>query len=110
MKHKESINFTINHRFSGIKEGDLVGVKTTLRDVQAQLLFKISANDILIGHSLESDLRAVKVLHSTVVDTSVVFPHKMGPPYKRALRTLAVEQIQRIIQNDGEFHICMLLL
>ena len=80
----------------------MIGVKTTLRDVQAQLLFKIDAKDILIGHSLESDLRAVKLLHSTIVDTSVVFPHKMGPPFKRALRTLAVEQIRRIIQNDGK--------
>jgi len=93
-----------NTRFSGIKESDLIGVKTTLRDVQAQLLFKIDAKDILIGHSLESDLRAVKLLHSTIVDTSVVFPHKMGPPFKRALRTLAVEQIRRIIQNDVDGH------
>ena len=88
-------------RFSGIKEADLAGVRTTLRDVQAQLLFQVAARDILVGHSLESDLRAVKLLHSRVVDTAIVFPHKMGPPYKRALRTLAVEQIQRIIQNDG---------
>ena len=76
-------------------------MRTTLRDVQAQLLFQVAARDILVGHSLESDLRAVKLLHSRVVDTAIVFPHKMGPPYKRALRTLAVEQIQRIIQNDG---------
>ena len=76
-----------------------MGVKTSLRDVQAQLMYKLDAKDILIGHSLESDLRAVKMLHSKVVDTSVVFPHKMGPPFKRALRTIAVEQIQRIIQD-----------
>ena len=90
-----------NTRFSWIKEADLIGVTIRLRDVQAQILFKIKAKDIMISHSLESDLRAVKMLHSVVVDTAVVFPHKMGPPYKRALRTLAVEQIQRIIQNDG---------
>ena len=88
-------------RFSGITAEDLVGVKTSLRDVQAVLLMMFSSKTILIGHSLESDLKALKLLHGTVVDTSVVFPHKMGPPYKRALRTLAVEQIQRIIQNDG---------
>ena len=42
------------------------------------------------------------MLHQTVVDTSVVFPHKMGKPYKRALRMLAAEHLKRIIQNDGE--------
>ena len=73
-----------------------------LRDVQAQLLLKFEAKDILMGHSLESDLRALKLLHSSVVDTSVVFPHKMGPPFKRALRMLAAEQIQRIIQSGGK--------
>ena len=63
-----------------------------------------SAETILIGHSLESDLKALKLLHATVVDTSVVFPHKMGPPYKRALRMLAAELLLRIIQNDVGGH------
>ena len=67
-------------------------------------MYKLDAKDVLIGHSLESDLRAVKMLHSRVVDTSVVFPHKMGPPFKRALRTIAAEQIQRIIQQDVDGH------
>ena len=79
-------------------------MRTRLQDVQAQLLYKLDAKDVLIGHSLESDLRAVKMLHSRVVDTSVVFPHKMGPPFKRALRTIAAEQIQRIIQQDVDGH------
>ena len=90
-----------NTRFSGITAQDMEGVNTTLREVQTHLLLKFEAKDILIGHSLESDLKALKLLHSTVVDTSVVFPHKMGPPFKRALKTLAAEQIQRIIQNGG---------
>jgi hypothetical protein len=44
----------------------------------------------------------LQLVHSTAVDTSVVFPHRLGPPYKRALRTLAVEFLKQIIQNDGK--------
>ena len=73
-------------------------VTTKLRDAQAVLLCKFSSETILIGHSLESDLKVLKLVHSKVVDTSVVFPHKLGPPLKRALRTLAAEHLKRIIQ------------
>ena len=43
-----------------------------------------------------------QLVHDTVVDTSVTFPHRLGPPYKRALQTLMAEILQRIIQNDGK--------
>ncbi|XP_037086862.1 RNA exonuclease 1 homolog isoform X1 [Pollicipes pollicipes] len=93
-----------NTRFSGIKEEDMEGVDTTIRDVQAVLLNMFSSKTILIGHSLESDFKALKLIHSTVVDTSVVFPHKMGRPYKRALRNLCSDHLKRIIQNDVGGH------
>lgn len=38
------------------------GVTTTIRDVQAVLLSLFTEKTILIGHSLESDLVAVKVI------------------------------------------------
>lgn len=50
-----------NTRFSGITEEDLLNVKTTIRDVQAVLLSKFSDKTILIGHSFDSDLRALRV-------------------------------------------------
>ncbi|XP_033736917.1 RNA exonuclease 1 homolog [Pecten maximus] len=88
-----------NTRFSGLTEEDLRDVTTTLRDVQAVLLSLFSDRTIIMGHSLESDFSAIKLLHNTVVDTSVVFPHKMGPPYKRALKTLMAEYLKKIIQD-----------
>jgi len=44
-----------------VTEEDLNGVTTTLRDVQAAFLTKFSSDSILMGHSLESDLMALRV-------------------------------------------------
>ena len=50
-----------NTRFTGITEREMQNVRTTLRDVQAVLLNMISDKTILIGHSLDGDLRALRV-------------------------------------------------
>uniref|UniRef100_A0A3Q3A384 Zgc:152968 n=1 Tax=Kryptolebias marmoratus TaxID=37003 RepID=A0A3Q3A384_KRYMA len=87
-------------RFSGIGEEDLKGNHTPLRKVQETLLSFISADTILVGHELETDLCLLKLLHGMVVDTSVVFPHRLGPPYKLSLNTLTAEHLRRIIQES----------
>lgn len=92
----------IFYRFSGISEKDMKDVTTSLLDVQATFLSMFSSKTILVGHSLESDFKALKLLHKTVVDTSVMFPHKNGPPFKRALKNLCSEHLRKIIQNDGK--------
>lgn len=43
---------------------------------------------ILIGHALDNDLRALRLVHQRVVDTAALFPHARGLPYRRALRDL----------------------
>ncbi|KAL1110291.1 hypothetical protein AAG570_008368 [Ranatra chinensis] len=88
-------------RFSGVTESDLVGITDRLPDIQKMLLKFINDKTILIGHSLDNDLRVLKILHNNVVDTSVVFPHKMGPPRKSALRYLAQEFLNVKIQDKG---------
>lgn len=56
------------HRFSGVTEEDLENASITLRDVQAVMLNMFSAESILIGHSLESDLFALKVnIHTPLI-------------------------------------------
>ncbi|KAH8251692.1 hypothetical protein KR038_004732 [Drosophila bunnanda] len=91
-----------NTTYSGITEAMLSTQTRTLRDVQAVLMSMFHARTVLVGHSLESDLKALKIIHDVVVDTSVLFPHKMGPPKKRALKTLCIEHLKRIIQENGE--------
>uniref|UniRef100_A0A3Q1F0I7 REX1, RNA exonuclease 1 homolog n=1 Tax=Acanthochromis polyacanthus TaxID=80966 RepID=A0A3Q1F0I7_9TELE len=93
-----------NTRFSGVTEEDLESATITLRDVQAVLLSMFSAESILIGHSLDSDLLALKLIHSSVVDTAIVFPHRLGLPYKRALKNLMADHLKRIIQDNVEGH------
>uniref|UniRef100_A0A182T6I6 Exonuclease domain-containing protein n=1 Tax=Anopheles maculatus TaxID=74869 RepID=A0A182T6I6_9DIPT len=93
-----------NTRFSGITEDMLRKTTTTLHNVQAVLLSMFNSETILIGHSLESDFKALKLIHDVVVDTSVLYPHKMGPPKKRALKTLCIENLKKIIQENDAGH------
>ena len=49
------------HRFSGISEADMRTAVMTLSDVHTLLKRLFNSKTILIGHSLESDLIALKV-------------------------------------------------
>ncbi|KFY33573.1 hypothetical protein V495_08291, partial [Pseudogymnoascus sp. VKM F-4514 (FW-929)] len=55
----------------------------------------------VIGHGLENDLNAVRLIHPTVIDTALLFPHQAGLPYRHALRTLASLHLGRTIQAGG---------
>lgn len=92
-----------NTRFSGITAKDLKkgNAAKSLKDVQNDLMNFINSDTILIGHGLENDLKALKLIHSTVIDTSVIFPHYYGLPYKRSLRSLVNSFLKRDIQSCG---------
>jgi len=94
-----------NTRFSGVSARDLKrGPVKTLKDVQNDLLGFINANTILIGHGLENDLRALKLVHMTVIDTSLVFPHYYGMPFRRSLKSIVHSYLKREIQAENCGH------
>ncbi|XP_067008809.1 putative exonuclease GOR isoform X2 [Anabrus simplex] len=94
-----------NTRFSGITARDLAKKGTkSLKDVQNDLMGFINADTILVGHGLENDLRALRIIHGTVIDTSVVFPHYYGLPYRRSLKSLVGCLLKRDIQKDSSGH------
>ena len=47
-----------------------------------------------------SDVLVLQVIHSSVVDTAVVFPHRRGPPFKRSLKNLMAEHLHKFIQDN----------
>ncbi|RXW13863.1 hypothetical protein EST38_g11992 [Candolleomyces aberdarensis] len=57
---------------------------------------------ILIGHSLESDLRALKLCHPYCIDTALVYHHPRGRPLKPGLAWLTKKWCGREIQTRGE--------
>jgi len=85
--------------FSGISADTLTGVTKTLQQVQQELLQSyVDEKTVLCGHSLESDLRALRLVHVSLVDTAVLYPHRKGPPYRRSLRELAQAYLHKNIQ------------
>jgi RNA exonuclease 1 len=65
------------------------------------LLRLVSADAILVGHSLDSDLRALRLYHRRCVDTAISYPHPRGYPLRLKLRKLAEDYLQQRIQTSG---------
>ncbi|KAF4025309.1 hypothetical protein G4228_017391 [Cervus hanglu yarkandensis] len=86
-----------NTRFSGVVEDDLKNMKTSVRDVQTILLNLFSADTILIGHSFEQSL----LIHTSVVDTMVLFPHPLGLPHKRSRKGLVADCLQSLSSSEN---------
>lgn len=76
----------------------------TLTEVQNDILKFIFEDTILIGHSIENDLKALKLMHQSIIDTSIVFPHYYGLPYRRSLKSLTKSILKRDIQNAENGH------
>ncbi|KAF2452452.1 hypothetical protein BDY21DRAFT_406831 [Lineolata rhizophorae] len=86
-------------RYSGITEEMMAPVTTTLADVQRQLKEIVTPTTILVGHSLDSDLKALKFTHPFIVDTALLYPHPVGAPLRQSLKFLAQKHLKREIQQ-----------
>lgn len=83
-----NLSSDFNTRFSGITPESYASAVSPLASIRESLDVFINSNTIIIGHALENDLKTLRMIHHRCVDTAVMFPHKLGAPYRRALRDL----------------------
>ncbi|KAL4969656.1 putative RNA exonuclease Rex3 [Aspergillus stella-maris] len=108
----------LNSRFSGVFPEAFLnaipyGTETSSSDpaklqivpspsVARTLLFKhLTPSTPLIGHAIDNDLNATRIIHPTVIDTAILYPAPGGFPYRMSLRVLARRYLEREIQSAG---------
>ncbi|XP_045476448.1 putative exonuclease GOR isoform X1 [Harmonia axyridis] len=94
-----------NTRYSGVTESDVNSLTSkTFSKVQSDILKLVTKDTILIGHGLDNDLRVLKLLHSKIVDTALIFPHERGYPFRYSLKHLMWTNLQKKIQTSDSGH------
>lgn len=87
----------LNTRWSGI--ANIKEEAVSFEDSITLLGEILDSNTILVGHGLENDMNAMRLIHPKIVDTAVLFPrHKATPTFRFALKQLAFQYLGRNIQ------------
>lgn len=92
-----------NTRFSGITADNLGNeAAISFEQLKYQLSTLISPATILIGHSLENDLRVLELFHDRIIDTAILYSNRNG--MRSSLKSLALGHLSQFIQNSAEGH------
>ncbi|KAI3834216.1 hypothetical protein MKX03_030023 [Papaver bracteatum] len=92
----------------GISAKDLERATCSLEDIQKSMKKLLSDGVVLIGHSLDKDLKALKVDHSRVIDTSLIFKYPEGHTHKRpSLNHLCKTVLGYDLRESNAPHNCL---
>ena len=70
--------------------------------IARDLLFdQLKPETPLIGHALENDLNATRIIHPSIIDTCLLYPHPRGLPIRFGLKALMKKHLDRDIQMGG---------
>ena len=89
-------------RYSGITEEMLLHEETRLHDVQQKLREILPSDAILVGQSLENDLRAMQMMHPYIIDTGIIYNMTGNRKRKTKLKTLSEVFLKQEIQSKGK--------
>lgn len=88
----------LNTRWSGIAE--IKDEALNFEDAIELLGEIVDCNTIMIGHGLENDMNAMRLIHDKVVDTAILYPkHQTSPTFRFSLKQLAFQYLNRTIQT-----------
>ncbi|CAO4365842.1 unnamed protein product [Caenorhabditis nigoni] len=90
----------LNTRYSGVTEGFL-DIAVSLEEAHRILFHHINENTILVGHHLSNDLKVLKLIHTNVVDTAVLFESRGR---YQSLKVLAKRHLHKKIHNEVGGH------
>jgi RNA exonuclease 1 len=82
-----------------IKPLRIVSSPAAARDL---LLSNITTSTPLIGHALDNDMNVLRLIHPTIIDTSLLFAHPAGLPIRYGLKYLVSQFLNRDIQTGGD--------
>ncbi|KAI8992380.1 hypothetical protein BDB01DRAFT_847763 [Pilobolus umbonatus] len=92
----------LNSHYSGVKT--LEGVKHDLSSLRKELFKYVDQDTIILGHGLENDMNALRLVHERIIDTVSLYPHPHGLPYRHGLRYLVSRYLHKFIQTGSDGH------
>ncbi|XP_076040325.1 uncharacterized protein LOC143024872 isoform X1 [Oratosquilla oratoria] len=106
-----------NTPFSGVREEHLEGAMS-FSEMQSKMLSMVSKSSVLVGHSMESDLACLRIIHRRVIDTALCFRQQLPtrplpaladnicyvPAKKPGLKRLVLWHLKKDIQQGEGGH------
>lgn len=76
----------------------------SLAEVQAEILKYVSEDTVIVGHGLNHDLCALKIVHKNVIDTALMYSLEGTTRQLLSLKDLVEQLLGERCQPDGEAH------
>ncbi len=67
--------------------------------MQKEIQQFVGPDTYIVGHSIDSDLHALRLVHPRIIDTTQLYPHPKGYPFKHSLKNLCSTILGKEVQK-----------